>query len=596
MVDESRDESARRQTGPQESPAEHGRLAWERARRRGFGAPEGDSGDASTPPEGPPAEDVDADPGAHSLTGETGEIDRDAVGYTDEQLAAARSDWSDFPSPRPVTTPSLHTGEIALPRPAAAVPGGVRRTPGDSPAATAPTPPAPPAPDAGPHSSGVGVAGEGGAGEGRAREGDASSEPAPVAHTPHDPGDERSGRPAGRTRAEARSAARSAASAAPAPSGAAASSSGSAADGWERAPETAAIPIPTVEQQDWHRGIRDLERRLLGAERTLTYREMARELGVSTHAARKLWRALGFPNLDDDVKAFTDADVEALSTMISLVRDGHLNEETAISLTRSVGQMTDRMVVWQIEALVEDKIANQQLSDATARTQVVETLPELIAPIESLMSYAWRRQLSAALQRLTVRVESGLAATAQGRDGSEHDSPLPLARAVGFADLVSYTSLSRTMNERTLAQTVQRFESRCAEIISIGGGRLVKTVGDEVLFNAETPEAGAEIALALAETIAADDVLPQARVSVVWGRVLSRMGDIYGPTVNLAARLTALADPGTILVDSVTARALESEDDYLLVPQPPRIVRGFGEVQPHMLLRAGGTGIVLENS
>ncbi len=52
--------------------------------------------------------------------------------------------------------------------------------------------------------------------------------------------------------------------------------------------------------------------------------------------------------------------------------------------------------------------------------------------------------------------------------------------------------------------------------------------GDEVFYNAETPEAGAEIALALAEAIAADDVLPQARVSVVWGRVLSRMGDIYG--------------------------------------------------------------------
>ncbi|WP_029513939.1 adenylate/guanylate cyclase domain-containing protein [Nesterenkonia sp. F] len=362
----------------------------------------------------------------------------------------------------------------------------------------------------------------------------------------------------------------------------------------DRAPETAAIPIPTLEQRSWHARIRDLERRLLGAERTLTYRQMAREMGVSTHSARKLWRALGFPNLDDDVKAFTHTDVEALATMIDLVREGHLNEETAISLTRSIGQMTDRMVVWQIEALVEDKIANEQLSDATARSQVVETLPELIEPIQRLMGYAWRRQLSAALQRLTVRVESGLAATARGRDGSEDDSPLPLARAVGFADLVSYTSLSRTMSERTLAQTVQRFESKCAEIISIGGGRLVKTVGDEVLYNAETPEAGAEIALALAETIAADDVLPQARVSVVWGRVLSRMGDIYGPTVNLAARLTALADPGTVLVDSVTARALEPDDDYLMVPQPPRMVRGFGEVTPHMLLRSGGTGIVLD--
>ncbi|WP_328821799.1 adenylate/guanylate cyclase domain-containing protein [Nesterenkonia haasae] len=364
---------------------------------------------------------------------------------------------------------------------------------------------------------------------------------------------------------------------------------------------TAPIPTPSFEEREWHRNIRDLEHRLLGAERSLTYREMALRMGVSTHSARKLWRALGFPNLDEDVKAFTEADAEALAQMVNLVRQGYLNQETAISLTRSVGQMTDRMVVWQIEALVEDKIANQELSDAEARSHVFETLPALIDPLHQLMGYAWRRQLSAALQRLTVRVESGLASLDRGREGagpdqSRDDAPLPLARAVGFADLVSYTSLSRQMNERTLAHMVQRFESKCAEIISIGGGRLVKTVGDEVLYNAETPEAGAEIALALSESIAADDVLPEARVSVVWGRVLSRMGDIYGPTVNLAARLTSLADPGTILVDSSTAEALEVSQEYLLVPQPPRLVRGFGEVAPSMLLRAGTGGIALDNS
>src|SRR5699024_7213910 len=103
--------------------------------------------------------------------------------------------------------------------------------------------------------------------------------------------------------------------------------------------------------------------------------------------------------------------------------------------------------------------------------------PALIEPLQQLMGYAWRRQLSAALQRLTVRVESGLASLSRG-GAPDDDAPLPLARAVGFADLVSYTSLSRQMSERTLAQMVQRFESRCAEIISIGGGRLVKTVGD----------------------------------------------------------------------------------------------------------------------
>ena len=122
---------------------------------------------------------------------------------------------------------------------------------------------------------------------------------------------------------------------------------------------------------------------------------------------------------------------------------------------------------------------------------------------------------------------------------------------------MSYTSLSRRMNEKTLAQLVQRFENKCAEIISVGGGRLVKTVGDEVLYIAETPAAGAEISLALSRAFTEDEILPQARVAMVWGRILSRLGDIYGPTVNLAARLTALADPGTVLVDSMTAAALE---------------------------------------
>lgn len=473
-------------------------------------------------------------------TSEVPQLDADVQVYTSEQLAQARADWSDFPSAK-ISHSSPRNSGVRPHRGFAVTPRS--------------------APD--------------------------HADSAPVAVTPVDldrlPPSSAPGQP-------------DATGAPHEPSG-----ESSETGGYDRHPETSAIPIPEAlrrspAQREWHSQIRDLEHRLLGAERTLTYREMASRMGVSTLAARKLWRALGFPNLDDDVTAFTEADAEALTQMVDLVRNQHLNQETAISLTRSVGQMTDRMVVWQIEALVEDKIANDQLSDAEARTQVVQALPQLIEPLQQLMGYAWRRQLSAALQRLTVRVESGLASVARGRDGSEPDSPLPLARAVGFADLVSYTTLSRQMSERTLARTVQRFESKCAEIISMGGGRLVKTVGDEVLYNAETAEAGAEIALALSEAIAADDVLPQARVSVVWGRVLSRMGDIYGPTVNLAARLTGLADPGTILVDSGTAEALESHEDYLLVPQPPRLVRGFGEVAPSMLLRAGGAGIILDTA
>src|SRR4051812_35655300 len=337
-----------------------------------------------------------------------------------------------------------------------------------------------------------------------------------------------------------------------------------------------------------------LEARLLGGERKLRRREVAAGAGLSLLSARKLWRALGFPNFGDEDVAFTERDQAALSTVVDLVRAGKLTEEAAISVTRSIGQMTDRMVVWQIEALVEDMVHEQGVTDAVARKRLVNELPALVDALEEVLVYSWRRQLNAGVQRLAVRAEAGLQASEEGREGDEDDAPLPLARAVGFADLVSYTSLSRRMNEKTLARLVQRFENKCAEIISVGGGRLVKTVGDEVLYIAETPAAGAEISLALCHAFTEDEILPQARVAMVWGRILSRLGDIYGPTVNLAARLTALADPGSVLVDSMTAAALEHDERFVMIPQDPENVRGFGEINPARLTRGRGKGLVLD--
>jgi adenylate cyclase len=335
--------------------------------------------------------------------------------------------------------------------------------------------------------------------------------------------------------------------------------------------------------------IRALERRLLGSERTMRRREVAAGAGVSLLSARKLWRALGFPNLGDEDVAFTPADLDALTTIIDLVRQERLTEEAAISITRSIGQMTDRMVVWQVEALVEEMVHQLGITDAEARKRLVTELPDLIEPLEKVLLYSWRRQLNAGVARLTVRAEAGL-----GAAGEHDDDSLPLLRAVGFADLVSYTSLSRQMNEKTLAQLVQRFENRCAEIISVGGGRLVKTVGDEVLYLASTPHAGAEISLALAKAMAEDDLLPSARVGMVWGGIVSRLGDIYGPTVNLASRLTSLAEPGTVLVDSTTAATLAGDERFVLMPQKVRTIRGFGEIHPVTVAHGRGTGLVVD--
>ncbi|RKQ34194.1 adenylate/guanylate cyclase domain-containing protein [Kocuria tytonis] len=341
--------------------------------------------------------------------------------------------------------------------------------------------------------------------------------------------------------------------------------------------------------------VRHLDSLLLGSQRNLRRREAARDAELSTASARKIWRALGFPNLSDDEVYFTGEDVRALRVVSGLVQGGRLSEEAALSLARSVAQLTDRMVVWQVEALVEDMVAHQGMTDARARRELLSVLPDLLEPLEHLLDYAWRRQLSAAVQRLAMRGErpDGTTLTLHDAAPDVGGSALPLARGVGFADLVSYTSLSRRMNERTLANLVQRFEKRCAEVISIGGGRVIKTIGDEVMFLSETPEGGAQISLALARIIREDELLPQARVAFVWGRVLPRLGDLYGPTVNLASRLVALTDPGGVVVDESTARVLAGDERFVLEPQATCNVRGFGDVRPVAITQ--GHGPLLED-
>ena len=313
-----------------------------------------------------------------------------------------------------------------------------------------------------------------------------------------------------------------------------------------------------------------LERRLLGGPRRLRRREVARQVGVSLLSARKLWRALGFANVTDQDVAFTDADADALRRTVGLVRAGLVDEPTAIALARALGQTTERLVSWQVEALAEH-LSRRPGADSV--DVAVHHLAELSDELERLLVYSWRRQLGAAVNRLAR--EAGLEGTASSE------------LTVGFADLVSYTRLSRRLSQGDLIQLVQRFEAVASDVVAAGGGRIVKTVGDEALFTAADPLAGAIIALSLSEQMAVDTVLPDVRVGIAHGPVLHSLGDVFGVTVNLASRLTALAQPGTVMTDPTTATRLAEESGLVLVPQRRRQVRGFGSLQPLLIARTG---------
>jgi adenylate cyclase len=112
-----------------------------------------------------------------------------------------------------------------------------------------------------------------------------------------------------------------------------------------------------------------------------------------------------------------------------------------------------------------------------------------------------------------------------------------------------------------------------------GHGRVVKSLGDEVLFVADSAHDAAEIAVGLSGPARSARGLPQLRVGMALGRILIRFGDVYGPAVNLASRLTSLARPGMVLVDRELAQALRGEHAYRLHPRRPAAVRGYSHLR-----------------
>lgn len=313
---------------------------------------------------------------------------------------------------------------------------------------------------------------------------------------------------------------------------------------------------------------RKVEELLLGGELRYTRPEAIEAAGVTEEFAQRLWRALGFPHVPEETVAFTDTDVAALAKVATLPSAGLVNEEIVFRMVRAVGQTMARLAKWQVDILVETLTEPLEPPGPEALRVIMEHAETRIAELEPLIVHAWRRQLAAAGTRLLAAQED------------------PAVRAaVGFADLVAFTRTSRDLDERELARLVERFEETASDVVAEHGGRVVKTLGDEVLFSAETAEAGAEIALSVAEAVRDDAGIPDVRVGMAYGPVLPLRGDVFGTTVNLASRLTSMARPGTVLTDAGLASELRGDGAYELTRIRARRAHGLGLVQPYVLRR-----------
>ncbi len=189
--------------------------------------------------------------------------------------------------------------------------------------------------------------------------------------------------------------------------------------------------------------------------------------------------------------------------------------------------------------------------------RAVALLDQIDKPIAQLL----RLHLQDSIQRYR---------TARMNAAGSMDTPM----AIGFVDLVGFTPLSREANPRELMQLVVEFEGQANDIVAAHGGRVVKFIGDEVMFTTVDPVASAEIVMSLYEDIREHtEVTP--RGGLAYGPVLAHGGDFYGSTVNLASRVADVAVPWEVLVTDNFAAQLH--DRFAVVPAGRRMLRGFDE-------------------
>ena len=161
----------------------------------------------------------------------------------------------------------------------------------------------------------------------------------------------------------------------------------------------------------------------------------------------------------------------------------------------------------------------------------------------------------------------------QARLASTSDAASTISLAVGFVDIVGYTRYAASTAPDELAAFIVDFERRATDAVRSGGGRLVKLIGDEIMYISLSAADAAGIAMTVIEEFVGTDALPRA--GVAFGEVIGVGGDYYGPVVNKASRIVDQAVPGELLVDGEVVDA--SGGEISVTPAGRRQLKGFDD-------------------
>lgn len=322
--------------------------------------------------------------------------------------------------------------------------------------------------------------------------------------------------------------------------------------------------------------------------------------GLSEEMITRVWRSLGFVEPRPRDRIFTDVDIDLLRTIGQFVEMGVIDDELVLQMARVMGSSLARIAAALVDSIepsdgdgdrlgvltdptsaptaVRGQAAGAAAGDVGAEVgadvgaeSLASVAPVLFPMLLQVMELVWRRHVQVVARARIARQQAGVD---------------PDHLVVGFADLVGFTALSQQIGAHELAAVVERFEAIAYDTITTMEGRVVKMIGDEVMFAVAHERAAVEIALRLSETYRDDDELSDVRVGLASGPVLQREADLFGPVVNTASRIVGIAFPGTVVCGPQVQAALEGDVEYAWKSIGARNLKDIGRSQLYVVRRA----------
>lgn len=293
----------------------------------------------------------------------------------------------------------------------------------------------------------------------------------------------------------------------------------------------------------------------------------AEALGLPVADVEHAWAALGLTVAGPDVAALSQADVDGLRTWAEM--RAVVGDEAATGLLRVIGSGLARISEAESSMIrasspdLQIDLSHNELATARAYRAAAAFIPR----IGAMMDAVHRHHLMSTRTYFEHVI----------RDGSAN-----VVCGIGFADLSGFTSLTQMLTTAELTALLNEFSAVGADIVHAAGGRVVKFIGDAVMWVTSTPDALAQVAVDLVGHPRAQEKHLRVRAGLDYGPVLAISGDYFGNAVNLAARLVAAAEPGQVLA---SAALHETLPDWPAVAQEPLTLKGFDEPVPAYALR-----------